>query len=93
VDIEILSRSWRGQGANIQLGKGAMNVLLPLNLNAELDVGILRTGKIENAFAALKPRDRTTFTEKLINAKAGNGGAKLAFTVGDGDLKIAPGGK
>lgn len=90
VNVEILSRSWRGQGANIQLGKGAMDVLLALNLNAELDATILRTGKIDNAFTTWKPRDRTKFTEKLINAKAGSGGAKFVFTVGDGDLKIAP---
>lgn len=93
VNVEILSRSWRGQGANIQLGKGAMDVLLALNLNAELDAAILRTGKIDNAFTTWKPRDRTKFTEKLINAKAGSGGAKFVFTVGDGDLKIIPSGK
>jgi hypothetical protein len=89
VDMEILARSWRGSGADIQLVKGTMNVTLPQNLNADLDATVLRTGKIENAYATLKQRDRTKFTEKLINAKAGNGGAKLAFTVGDGDLRIA----
>ncbi len=93
VTIEILARSWRGQGANIQLGKGVMNLYLPLNLNAEFDASILRTGKIDNAYDILKPRDRTQFTEKLINAKAGNGGAKLIFTVGDGDLRIEPNGQ
>lgn len=93
VDVEILSRSWRGRNADIQLGKGAMNVFLPLNLNADLDASILRTGKIESAFATLKPRDRSKFTEKLMTAKAGSGGVKFVFTVGDGDLKIAPGGK
>jgi hypothetical protein len=90
VNVEILPRSWRGQGANIQLGKGTLNLLLPINLNADLDASILRTGKIENAFTVLKPRDRTKFTEKLINAKAGSGGAKFVFTVGDGDLRITP---
>lgn len=90
VEVEILSRSWRGRSADIQLGKGAMNVFLPLNLNADLDASILRTGKIESAFTTLKPRDRTKFTEKSITAKAGSGGVKFVFTVGDGDLKIAP---
>ncbi len=89
VDVEILSRSWRGRGVDFQLIKGALNVNLPLNFNADLDATVLRTGKIENAYASLKQRDRAKFTEKLIAAKAGNGGARLAFTVGDGDLRIA----
>jgi hypothetical protein len=88
VAIEITNRSWRGQGVNIQLGKGALYVALPPNLNAELDAAILRTGRIANEFVGLKPRDRTKFTEKLIAGRAGNGGAKLAFTVGDGELEL-----
>ncbi|HEY0427350.1 MAG TPA: hypothetical protein VGC76_06050 [Pyrinomonadaceae bacterium] len=89
IEAEILARSWRGQGVDFQLIKGTMNVNLPLNLNADLDASVLRTGKIENQYATLKARDRSKFTEKLIAAKAGNGGARLAFTVGDGDLRIA----
>lgn len=89
IDMEILPRSWRGSGAEIQIVKGNLNVKLPLNLNADVDASILRTGKIENTYTTLKQRDRTKFTEKLIAAKAGNGGAKFSFTVGDGDLKIA----
>ena len=89
IAIEITARSWRGQGVDVQLGKGALYVALPPDLNAELDAAILRTGRISKGFAGLKPRDRTTFTEKLIAGKAGNGGAKLAFTVGDGELELA----
>ena len=88
VTIEILSRSWRGRNAEIQLASGNLNVLLPLNLNAELDASVLRTGKIENGYAALKPRERTKFTDKLMNAKIGNSGVRFAFTVGDGTLKL-----
>jgi hypothetical protein len=36
----------------------------------------------------LKPRVRPKFTEKSMAAKAGNGGAPLSFTVGDGTLKL-----
>lgn len=93
VTVEILSRSWRGRNADIQIANGNLNLLLPLNLNAELDASILRTGKIENNVAALKPRERTQFTEKLIYAKTGNGGVRFNFTVGDGTLKISESGK
>ena len=93
VTVEILARSWRGRNAEIQLASGNLNVLLPLNLNAELDASILRTGKIENSYAALKPRERTRFSEKLINGKVGNSGVRFSFTVGDGTLNILGSGK
>ena len=89
VDIKIPTRSWRGRDADIQLASGTMNIQFANNLNAEVDATVLRSGQIENSFNILKPRSRTKFTDKLIIAKAGNGGAKLSFTVGDGTLKLA----
>jgi hypothetical protein len=89
VEIEVLTRSWRGRGIDLQMANGTMNLFLPYNLNADLDAKVLRTGRIENLYALLKPRDRTKFSEKLIFAKAGNGGAMLSLTIGDGALKIA----
>jgi phosphoribosylformylglycinamidine (FGAM) synthase PurS component len=93
VTIEMLTRSWRGQGADIQLAGGNLYLFLPLNFNGDIDASILRTGKIENSLTTLKPRDRTKFSEKLINAKSGNGGVKFNFTLGDGILKFAGSGK
>ncbi len=58
-------------------------------MNAEVDASILRTGKIENALTSLKPRNRSKFSETSMLAKAGNGGALLSFTVGDGTLKMS----
>jgi len=89
VDIKIPTRSWRGRDADIQLASGTMNIQLANNLNANVDATVLRSGQIENSFSLLKPRDRKKFTDKLITAKAGNGGATLSFTVGDGTLKLA----
>ena len=88
VTVVIPNRSWRGRSADVQLASGTMTVQLPLNLNSNLDAQILRIGQIENTLTVLKPRDRTKFTEKSIIAKAGNGGALLSFTVGDGTLKL-----
>ena len=88
VAVVIPNRSWRGRSADIQLASGTMNVQVPLNLNANLDATILRVGTLENTLANLKPRPRTQFTEKAIQAKAGNGGAPLSFTIGDGTLKL-----
>lgn len=90
-DITIPSRSWRGRSVDVQLARGNMNVYFPPNLSANVDATVLRTGQIENAYKLLVPREqRTKFTDKLINAKSGSGGAVLSFTVGDGALKIAP---
>lgn len=89
-DVQIVfpNRTWRGRSADIQLASGTMSVQLPVNLSADIDAKVLRVGQIENALTVLKPRDRTKFSEKSMLAKAGNGGAALSFTVGDGTLKL-----
>lgn len=88
VSVVIPNRNWRGRSTDVQLAAGTLTVQLPLNLSAEVDAQVLRIGQIENALAFLKPRPRTKFTEKSIQAKAGNGGATLNFTVGDGTMKL-----
>jgi DUF4097 and DUF4098 domain-containing protein YvlB len=89
VDVKIPARGWRGRFADVQMANGSMNVFLPVSLNAQIDASILRTGNIENTFAALKPRARAKFTEKSISGKAGVGGVPLNFTVGEGTMKIS----
>lgn len=88
VDVEIPVRSWRGQFAEVLVTRGRMNLWLTPNLNANLTARILRTGRIENLYPALKPLRQTAFTEKEMRARAGSGGAELNFAVGDGDLRI-----
>ncbi len=88
VDVTIATRSWRGRFAEIQVAQGNLNVWLPNNLDANLTAKVLRTGKIDNSYELLEPVERTKFTETSMTAKAGNGGANLSFTVGDGMLKI-----
>ncbi|MGI8669934.1 MAG: hypothetical protein ACR2J3_08850 [Aridibacter sp.] len=88
VDVTIAARSWRGRFAEIQVARGNLNVWLPNNLDANLTAKVLRTGKIENSYELLEPVERTKFTDNVMLAKAGNGGANLSFTVGDGMLKI-----
>lgn len=90
VDVTVPTRSWRGRFADISLATGVMNINLPPSLNAEIDASVLRNGKIENTYTALKPKTRKdTFTDKLIAAKIGAGGVPLKFTVGDGSMNIA----
>ncbi len=90
VDLGLGTRGWRARSANIQLGTGDMTVRLPPNLNGEIDATVLRTGKIENTFPDLKPRDRKIpFTDTSILAKVGAGGVSLKFSVGDGTLKMS----
>jgi hypothetical protein len=90
VNLSIPTRSWRGRFADVNLASGTMDVRFPAGLNAEVDGTILRTGKIENTFADLKPRTRKgEFTDKLIAAKSGVGGIGLKFTVGDGTIRFS----
>jgi hypothetical protein len=87
-------RSWRPSSIDVALASGEMVVVLPVNLSAELDASVLRTGKIENGLLDLKPRVRNVkFTEQSISAKAGNGGVPMKFTVGDGTLRLKTIGK
>ncbi|NNF00846.1 MAG: DUF4097 family beta strand repeat protein [Pyrinomonadaceae bacterium] len=89
VDVTVATRSWRGRFAEIKVLQGSLNVWLPQNLHANLTASVLRNGKIDNSYKLLKPMRKTKFTEKDMRAKAGNGGAQLSFTIGDGILKIA----
>lgn len=89
VNVTIATRSWRGQFAEVMVANGSMNLWLPKNLNANLKMEVLRSGKLDNTYKLLKPMRLTKFTDKNIYAKAGSGGAELKFTVGDGNLKIA----
>jgi hypothetical protein len=80
---------WRGRAASLSLGTGDISVHLPSTLSADLDVVVLRSGKIENSFPDLKPRDRkVAFTDRSIIAKAGVGGPPVKLGVGDGNIKI-----
>lgn len=88
VTIVIPNRSWRGRSVDVQLVSGNLTAQLPINLNAHLDAQVLRNGKIENLITTLKPRDRTKFSDRAVAAQAGNGGAPMAFTVGEGTLKL-----
>ena len=90
VNVNFAARSWRGRDVEVQLAKGDLSVNALQSLNADLDLNILRIGKIENGFETLKPRDKSKFTETSMLARAGVGGARFTFTVGDGTLRLAP---
>ncbi|MGB9178063.1 MAG: hypothetical protein WCB68_02360, partial [Pyrinomonadaceae bacterium] len=88
VNLRIASRSWRGSGADIRLATGSFNIELPAGYSGDIDAEVLRTGRIENSYDALTPRERTTPSERALKARAGAGGSTLALTVTDGTIKI-----
>ena len=89
VDATFGRGPWRGRNANIQLGAGDVVAHVPSTLSADLDVIVLRTGKIVNSLLGLKARDRhVPITDKNIIAKAGAGGPPIKLGVGDGTIKI-----
>ena len=49
---------------------------------------MLRSGRIENNYPALVPRESKPSPERELRARAGNGGATLSLEVGDGTIRI-----
>ena len=92
VKVTIPSRSWRGLGASLQLAGGSLEVILAPGFSGDIDANILRLGEIKNSYAGLTPREGTANNPRLLLGRAGAGGAKLSFTVGDGTLEIKSGG-
>ena len=86
--VRLAQRNWRGRGANFRLGTGDLTVELPPGYNGDIDAEVLRTGRIDNSYAALVPRERTHPSERSLQARAGTGGVLLSFTLGDGTLRI-----
>jgi hypothetical protein len=88
VGLSIPTRSWRGVGAEIRIAAGTLNVDLQPDFNGDIDVDILRSGKIENTYDGLTTREKPGFSEHVIRGRAGSGGAFFKFTVGDGIVNL-----
>ncbi|HEY9401646.1 MAG TPA: hypothetical protein VIQ24_03050 [Pyrinomonadaceae bacterium] len=88
VRLRIPVNSWRGRGVSFRLSRGTLTVELPAGFNGEVDATVLRTGHVENNHPALSPRPGATSTARQLRARAGAGGATLAFEIGDGVLRI-----
>ncbi|HEV2904329.1 MAG TPA: hypothetical protein VGW32_04735 [Pyrinomonadaceae bacterium] len=88
VKITIPSRNWRGLGATLQLAGGSLEVILAPGFSGDVDANVLRLGEVKNSYAGLTPREGAANNPRLLLGRAGAGGAKLSFTVGDGTLEI-----
>jgi len=88
VKVVIPSRNWRGLGANLQLAGGTLDVILAPGFSGDIDANVLRLGEVKNSYAGLTPREGPANNPRLLLGRAGAGGAKLSFTVGDGTLEI-----
>ncbi len=88
VNVRVPTRSWRGRGMNLRVVSGELNVELAPNFSGDVDAQVLHSGRVENAYTGLAPRERTAPTERTLQARSGHGGATLSFTLGDGTLRI-----
>jgi len=88
VNVSIPALSWHGLGADVKLASGNLSVGLAPGFSGDINAEVLRTGEVKNAFANLEPRERNSITPRSLRARAGNGGATLTFTVGDGAIQI-----
>jgi hypothetical protein len=89
VRVRVPARSWRGRGMSVRVaGGGDLTVELPANFNGDVDADVLRAGRVENQHPGLAPREREQSTARSLRARAGQGGARLSFTLGDGTLRL-----
>jgi len=88
INLTIPARGWHGLGAEIKLAAGNLNIDLMPGFSADINAEVLRLGEIKNSFSELQPQERNSITSRYVRARAGSGGATLAFTVGDGTIAI-----
>jgi len=88
ITFSIPARTWRGNGADIRIASGTINVDLQPGFSGDIDAEILRTGKIVNNYEGLVSREKPGITERTVRARAGSGGPSFKFTVGDGTVNI-----
>lgn len=90
VNITVPTRGWHGLGAEIRLAGGELNVELAPGFSGDINAEVLRNGEIKNSFPNLEPRERNSIGPHSLRARAGSGGATLAFILGDGIIQIQP---
>ena len=88
VNFTIPARAWHGLRAEIKLASGNLRVELMPGFSGDIDATVLRTGEIKSLFLGLEPRERNSIGARSVRARAGNGGAVLTFTVGDGTIQL-----
>jgi hypothetical protein len=90
IDLRVPTHSWRGHGVSLHLARGNVTLELPANFNADINATVLRAGRIDNQHSGVTPRERTTPTERNLQASVGAGGVPFTLEVGDGQIIIKP---
>ena len=88
VAVTVPARSWHGLGMTLQLAGGTLDVALASGFSGDIDATVLRLGEINNAYEGLGAREGAASNPRFLEGRAGSGGAKLSFTVGDGRIAI-----
>lgn len=88
VTVTVPVRSWHGLGMSLQLAGGTLDVALATGFSGDIDATILRFGEIKNDYNGLGALEDGANNSRLFAGRAGSGGAKLSFTVGDGTIAI-----
>ena len=88
VKVSVPARSWHGLGLSLQLAGGTLDVGLSPGFSGDIDATILRLGEIKNLYSGLASVEGGRNDQRFLEGRAGAGGAKLSFTVGDGTITI-----
>src|SRR3981081_104674 len=92
VNFTIPARSWHGLRAEVKLASGNLAVDLMPGFSADIDAEVLRNGEVKSTIPGLDPRELNSIGPRSLRGRAGNGGAILTFTVGDGTIQIGAAG-
>jgi len=88
VNVSIPVRGWHGLGSEVRVASGNLNVDLMPGFSGDINADVLRLGEVKVGYPELQPREGSSINSKSIRVRAGNGGATLSFTVGDGTIEI-----
>jgi hypothetical protein len=86
--LRVPERSWRGRGAEVRLASGQLTVAVPAGFSGEIEATVAGAGRVENVDGALTLDPGAKATERSLVARAGAGGARLSFHVGDGVIRF-----
>ena len=86
--LRVPGRSWRGRGAVVRLAAGDLTVAVPAGFSAEIEATVVGAGRVENVDGALALAEDARATERSLRGRAGGGGARFTFEVGQGIIRF-----
>ena len=86
--LRVPGRSWRGRGAIVRLAAGDLTVAVPAGFSGDIEATVVGAGRVENVDGALALAEDAKVAERTLRGRAGGGGARFTFEVGQGLIRF-----